>query len=229
MIKKLIIRLTKIFFALCFTAALAVLGINIYMIQFSKKYIYSDLSELPSKYTVIIPGARVYENNVSHVVRDRLEAASACIRNNKAERVLISGDHGRKNYDEVNRMRIYMQNIYGTDKDIIFMDHAGFSTYETMYRAKEIFCVDEAVVVSQKFHLARAVYIAKKLGIDIAGYEAPELDPFDTKTHLSWEIREALARVKTFFLVLTNAKPTYLGERIPITGNAKASWDIIDE
>ena len=207
---------------------LGILAINISMIQFAKPYIHADFSSVPEKYTVIVPGARVYQNNISFVVRDRLEAASACVKGGKAQRILISGDHGTKDYDEVNRMRLYMQNVYGTSDEIIFLDHAGFSTYETMYRAKEIFGVENAIVVTQQFHLARAVYIAKKLGIDIAGYEAAELNPFSAKIHTSWAIRESLARVKTFFLVLCKAKPTYLGEKIPITGDARASWDMAE-
>ena len=207
---------------LCF---LFVLFINIYMINYSKKYIYKTPEELPEKYTLIIPGARVYSDNVSLVVRDRLDAASACIKNNRAEKILISGDQGRKDYDEVNRMRIYLQDIYNIDENIIFMDHAGFSTYETMYRARDIFCVKDAVIVTQAFHTVRSVYIARKLGLDAVALEAPELTPFGKRIHASWTVRESLARVKSFFLVLFNAKPTYLGEKIPVTGNAKASWD----
>ncbi|MCR5289046.1 MAG: YdcF family protein [Treponema sp.] len=222
--------LKKLFFAGFFTGIVIFLGalaINIYMIQYSKPYIYSDFSTLPKKYTVIVPGARVYKNNISFVVRDRLEAASTCINGGKAQKVLISGDHGTKEYDEVNRMRLYMQNIYKTAGEIIFLDHAGFSTYETMYRAKEIFCVNNAVVVTQRFHLTRSVYIAKKMGIDIVGFEAKELNPYSAKIHRSWTIRESLARVKTFFLVLFKTKPTYLGQIIPITGDSSASWDMI--
>lgn len=226
---RVIAKIFLFFFLAALFLVLGILSINIYMIQFSKPYIYSDFSSLPEKYTVIVPGARVYQNNISYVVRDRLEAASECVNGGKSQKVLISGDHGTKNYDEVNQMRIYMQKIYGTDGGIIFLDHAGFSTYETMYRAKEIFCVDNAIVVTQKFHLARAVFIAKKLGIDIAGYEAAEMTKFSTKVHLSWELRESLARVKTFFLVIFKAKPTYLGEKIPITGSSKSSWDMPKE
>lgn len=198
------------------------------MINYSKPYTYKDITSLPSKYTVIIPGAKVYKNTVSHVVRDRIEAGAACIKNEKAQKVLISGDHGRKEYDEVNQMRIYMQKIYGIDGDIIFLDHAGFSTYETMCRAKEIFCVEDAIVVTQKFHTARAVYIARKLGLDVVAYEAPEITGFSKRIHLSWTIRESLARVKSFFLILFRVKPTFLGEKIPITESSKASWDILE-
>lgn len=202
------------------------LFINLYMISYSKKYIYKSISEIPSKYTIIIPGAKVYSNNISHVARDRIDGAVNCFKQNKCQKILISGDHGQKNYDEVNQFRKYMQNIYNIDSDIIFMDHAGFSTYETMYRAKEIFCIDNAIVVSQKFHLARSVYIARKIGIDVVAYEAPELVRYSKELHLNWEIREYLARVKSFFLVLFKVKPTYLGEKIPINGNSKDSWDI---
>lgn len=220
-IKKFVISV----FALSLFLFLGILGINLYVINFSKPYIYSSVSDLPQKYTVIVLGARVYKNNVSHIVRDRIEAGSECIKNGKAQKVLISGDHGTKDYDEVNRMKDFMQNIYGIDKDIIFTDHAGFSTYETMYRARDIFCVKDAIIVSQKFHLARSVYIAKKLGLDVVAIEAPEINQFSKRLHYSWEIRESLARVKAFFSVLFNAKPKFLGDKIPITENASASWD----
>lgn len=203
-------------------------AINRYMISFSKKYIYKSVENIPQRYAVIVPGARVYSNNISYVVRDRVEGAAECIKKNKAQRVLISGDHGRKNYDEVNQMRKYMQKIYDIDKEIIFMDHAGFSTYETMYRARDIFCVDGAIIVTQEFHTVRSVYIARKLGLDVVAYEAPELNPFSKRIHTSWNLREYFARVKSFFLVACYAKPTYLGEKIPITGSAFASWDVIE-
>jgi len=219
----------KKFFIYVFSIFLFILigfiGINIYVINFSKPYIFSDISDLPQKYTVIVLGARVYKNNVSDIVRDRIEAGATCIRSNKAQKVLISGDHGTKEYDEVNRMKDFMQKIYSIDEDIIFLDHAGFSTYETMFRAKDIFCVKDAIIVSQKFHLARSVYIAKKLGLDVVALEAPEINKFSKKLHYSWEIRESLARVKSFFLVLFNAKPKFLGDKIPITKSASASWD----
>lgn len=221
-------RLKKIFLCLNFLFILILIGIagiNIYMLNYSKSYIYKNISDLPEKYVVIIPGAKVYKSTVSHVVRDRIEAAVNCLKNKKAERVLISGDHGRKGYDEVNRMRIFMKDVYGTDESLIFMDHAGFSTYETMYRAREIFCVENAVIVTQAFHTARAVYIGRKLGLDVVAYEAPEVLRYSRETRVSWEIREALARVKTFFLVMFDVQPAFLGKKIPITGNAKETWD----
>lgn len=223
--KKQYFFLIKIFSILIITVFTIFIAINIYMTNFAKKYIYTDINSLPEKYTVIIPGARVYKTTVSTVVRDRLEAGATCIKKGKVKKILLSGDHGRKDYDEVNRMRIYLQEIYGIDGNNIFMDHAGFSTYETMYRARDIFCVKDAIVVTQQFHTVRSVYIGRKLGLDIVAYSAPEITGFAENLHISWAIRESLARVKSFFLVLFKVKPTYLGEKIPITEDSKKSWD----
>ena len=223
--KKFIHRFIVVSLSLLVFLVLVVFSINVYMVEYTKDFIYDSVSALPECYTVIVPGAKVYANNVSNVVRDRIDAAAVCIREGKCQRILISGDHGQADYDEVNQMRKYMQRVYGIDGGLIFMDHAGFSTYETMYRARDIFCVHDAVVVTQEFHVARAVYIARKLGLDAVAYKAPELTPFTKATHLSWTVRESLARVKSFFLVLFNASPTYLGNEIPIIGDSKNSWD----
>ena len=201
------------------------ISVNLYVINYAKPYVYSNANDLPEKYTVILPGAKVYSNNVSSVVRDRIEGTLRCVNAGKAERILVSGDHGRKNYDEVNQIRLYMQRVYGTDESIIFMDHAGFSTYETMYRARDIFCVKDAIVVTQKFHIYRSVYIARKLGLDVVGLEAPEMVAYRKTLHYSWEFREFMATIKAFLFLICKPKPTYLGEQIPITGDSKLSWD----
>lgn len=201
------------------------IAINVYMVLYSRPYIFSDINDVPDRGVVIIPGAKVYQNNVSYVVHDRLDGGVQAIKNGKADVILISGDHGRKDYDEVNIMKKFTVKNYSIDENIIFTDHAGFSTYETMIRARDIFQVDRAVVVSQKFHTARCVYIGRKLGMDIVAYEAPELYGYRKKVRLSWFIREAGARIKSFFLVLTKADPTYYGDVIPITGPAQKSWD----
>lgn len=205
--------------------AAAVAGINIYMINFSRQYIYKDISTMPGKYVAIIPGAAVYKNSVSHVVRDRVEGAINIFKKGKTQKYLVSGDHGTIEYDEVNKIKNFMTQIYNVDENLIFLDHAGFSTYETMYRARDVFCVENAVIVSQPFHLARAVYIGRKLGLDIIGYEAPELVSYRKELTGWWNLRECMARVKAFFEVLFKAKPKYLGEKIPITGDASITWD----
>ena len=221
-------KVRAVFLILLSAAALLGLfciAVNLYVVSYARPYVYSDVNSLPYKYTVILPGARVFRNTVSHVVADRIEGTLRCIQAGKAERILVSGDHGRKDYDEVNQILAYMQRVYGTDDSIVFLDHAGFSTYETAYRARDVFCVKDAVIVTQKFHTCRAVYIARKLGLDAVALEAPEQFQYARRTKAGWEIREFLARVKAFLYVALGAKPTYLGEQIPITGDPKASRD----
>ncbi|MGN0554729.1 MAG: vancomycin high temperature exclusion protein, partial [Candidatus Fimenecus sp.] len=133
------------------------------------------------------------------------------------------GDHGKENYDEVNHMKQYCVDK-GIDPDIIFLDHAGFSTYESMYRAKEIFGVKKMIVVTQGYHLYRAVYIARALGVEAYGVAA-DLQDYALVTDIKNNLRESLARVKDFGTCLVKPEPTYLGDTIPIDGSAKLSDD----
>ena len=135
--------------------------------------------------------------------------------------MLMSGDHGKENYDEVNVMK-----GFATDRDVdssdIFMDHAGFSTYESMYRAKEIFQAEKILIVTQKYHLYRAVYNARALGIDAYGVAS---DPRTYVGQTYRNIREVLARNKDFIYTIIKPEPTYLGEPIPVYGNGNQTND----
>lgn len=197
------------------------------MVCSTRPFIYNDIADVPQKTAVIIPGAKVYQGGyISTAFKDRILSGVNLFEAQKAQKVLISGDHGRKTYDEVNTSREFILKNYPEIKhEDIFMDHAGFSTYETMYRASAVFCVEDAVISTQAFHLARSVYIARKLGIDAVGYAAEETVGFRKKIRITWACREYLARVKAFFAVAFHIKPTYLGEEIPITGDGTKSWD----
>ena len=203
------------------------LFVNLHMVLSTKKYVYTQKELVPSKTAVIVPGAKVYQGGyLSTAFKDRIVSGVELLKTGKAEKILLSGDHGRKTYDEVNTGRNFILNNYPQiAHENIFMDHAGFSTYETMYRAKAVFCVEDAVIVTQKFHLARSIYIARKLGIDAVGYEAVESVGFRKRIRMSWALREYLARVKAFMSVAFHTKPTYLGEQIPISGDGTKSWD----
>ena len=133
----------------------------------------------------------------------------------------MSGDHGRDEYDEVNIMKDYAIEK-GIPSESIFMDHAGFSTYESIYRAKEIFQAKKVVIVTQKYHLYRALYIAKKLGLEAYGVGA---DPREYRGAFYREVREIIARNKDFIKCILKPKPTYLGSVIPISGNGDITND----
>lgn len=200
--------------------------INVYMVLSTNKYVFKDKNDIPQKYTTMILGAMVYPNDiVSHVVRDRIYGAMELYQCGKTSKILITGDHGQKRYDEVNTMRKYIMKYFDINEENIFMDHAGFTTYESMYRARDIFEAKDIIIVTQSFHVNRSLYIARKLGIDAVAYVAPEVTPYAKYTRIKWFIREYFARVKAFISVAFDAKPTYLGEKIFINGDGRNSWD----
>ena len=204
------------------TIVFAILMINFYINSQSKAYIFQDMNELSEAEVVLVLGARVYERGImSGMFLDRVETAFDLYEEEKVEKILISGDHGRENYDEVNTAKDYLLDK-GVRSEDIFLDHAGFDTYDSLYRAKEIFEVPSVIVVTQNFHLPRAVYIGRKLDLEIYGLSADK--------HLYANIgynksREVLSKVKAFFDVSFHAKPKFLGEKIPISGDSKKSWD----
>ncbi len=164
----------------------------------------------------VLPGGRP-----TAMLRDRLARSVELYQAGISERLLMSGDHGTAYYDEVNTMKDYAMDA-GVPSSHVFMDHAGFSTYESMYRAKEIFCAERVVIVTQKYHLYRAVYVARALGLDAYGVAAAG---DDYGGQLYRDMREILARNKDFFTSLIKPKPEYLGEAIPVSGNGDITND----
>lgn len=165
---------------------------------------------------IIVLGCKVKSDGTpSDMLRDRLETGCALYFNDAAPKLLMSGDHGRNDYDEVNCMKSYASEL-GIKSEDIFMDHAGFSTYDSIYRVRDVFGCEKILIVSQKYHLYRALYIAEKLGIEAYGVAA------DSRVYAGqWkrDIRELAARSKDFFMVLFDASPSFLGDTIPISGN----------
>ncbi len=171
---------------------------------------------------ILVLGAGVWSGNrPSPMLEDRLQFGVQLYQNGTSTRLLMSGDHGRKNYDEVNVMKQYAMSA-GVPSTHIFMDHAGFSTYESLYRARDIFEADKLVIVTQKYHLYRALYIADRLGIEAYGVAS---DPSIYANQNNRELREVLARVKDYFYCLVQPKPTYLGDAIPVSGNGDITND----
>ena len=200
---------------------IAVILINVYVTNTAEKRMYGEESILPKDTDcIIVLGAGLKADGTpNHMLRDRLDLALRLYKNGVCKKLLLTGDHGREHYDEVGAMKNYVLQR-GVDPEHIYLDHAGFSTYDSMYRAKEIFVVKKAIVVTQKYHLYRAVYIGDALGMDIYGINS---DPFTYVGQSARDVREYIARVKDFFGVMLDAKPKYLGERIDI--NTSASFE----
>ena len=180
-----------------------------------------EAAELSDVDCAVILGAGVREGKPTPMLRDRLLVGIDLYKSGAVKKLIMSGDHGSTDYDEVNIMKSFAVDRGVPDSDI-FMDHAGFSTYETIYRAREIFEADNVIIVSQKYHLYRALYIAERLGINAVGVSA-DLDTYRGQTKR--DLREILARDKDFFKCIFKPKPTYLGDKIPVSGNGNLTND----
>ena len=151
----------------------------------------------------------------SLMLTDRLETGIALYRAGVAEKLLMSGDHGTEDYDEVNTMKRIAKES-GVPSADIFMDHAGFSTYDSVYRAKNIFGAENIIIVSQKYHLYRALYISEKLDVKAAGVSA-NLNTYGGQ--LKRDIREIIARDKDFFKCIVKPEAEIMGDKIPLDGD----------
>lgn len=200
------------------------LGVNGYVVLSTKNQILlsSEAAELPDVDCILVLGCRVYEDRTpSHMLEDRLRRSVELYRAGAAPKLLMSGDHGQREYDEVGAMKQYAL-AEGVSSQDVFMDHAGFSTYESLYRAKEIFGVEKVIIVTQEYHLHRALQIARALGLEAYGVSA---DYRSYTGQLMRDIREIMARNKDVLSTIFLPKPTYLGEKIPISGDGDVTND----
>ena len=201
------------------------LSVNAYMISSTKDKIITaeESAELADVDCILVLGAGVDGTTLSHMLEDRVKTGINLYELGSAPKILMSGDHGRDDYDEVNAMKNYAKE-QGVPSEDIFMDHAGFSTYESMYRARDVFQAEKIIIISQEYHLHRAIYIAEYLGLEAYGVDS-QLRPYAADTNIYNTIREFLARNKEFIYVRLNPEPTYLGEVIPISGNGDETND----
>ena len=190
-------------------------GIQRYVDNFASGKIITP-ERAPVCDAVMVLGAMVHGETPSPILADRLDYAFELYKNGKAKKILVSGDHGREEYDEVNAMKQYL-----LDKDVpeedIFMDHAGFNTYDSMYRAKEVFQVETMIISTQEFHINRALYLAEKIGIEAYGYPSKDKALYNMKV---LNVREGLAKIKAFIDAdILKRDPKFGGEAIPISGS----------
>lgn len=207
------------------TLILLVFIINLGIVASTDQYVLTQPPGASDYQTALVLGAYVRGDQLSPVLRDRVEAGIQLYKLKKVDSLLLSGDHGRKTYDEVNGMKHYvLSNNPEIPTSDVFLDHAGFDTYDSIYRAKAIFGVKKMVIVTQSFHIHRAVFIARSLGIDAVGIAVDE-GHFPLTYKVSWHLREYTARCKALLDLLIQAKPKFLGPQIPIMGDGQRSWD----
>ncbi|WP_294958014.1 ElyC/SanA/YdcF family protein [uncultured Flavobacterium sp.] len=209
----------KIALYLAIMGLIAIVAVNYYVKSSTKTKIYYSVKKFPKNDVGIIFGAGINGNQPSKYLKDRLDAGIMLWKAKRINKILLSGDNGRDEYDELTVMKNYCYN-QGVDTTKIFIDYAGFDTYSTMYRAKHIFKTKKATLISQEYHLNRAIYIGQKLGIKSVGYSA------NNGEYLGYKyvcFREYGSIFKSFFDVLRNRQPRFLGGEININGESNYS------
>jgi vancomycin permeability regulator SanA len=194
------------------------IAINAYVLSVATPLVVSERSELTQADAVLILGAGVRaDGELGIILRDRVNTAVGVYRDGYADKILMSGDNGQIAYDEVTPVLQYLL-AAGIPAEDIFLDYAGFNTYDSVYRAYAVFKVDRLIVVTQPFHIDRAVFIADRLGLEVHGYPTNI-----TQVYLRNHVREFLARANSAFEVWRLRSPRFLGEAIPITGVGRAT------
>ncbi len=196
---------------------IAAVSLSVYMVKATEKNIFTaDTFKNDEKADcILILGAGVKDGKPKPMLRDRLLTGIELYKSGAAEKIIMSGDHGRADYDEVNVMRSFAIE-QGVRAEDIFLDHAGFSTYDSVYRAKNIFGAENIIIVSQKYHLYRALYISEKLDVKAAGVSA-NLNTYGGQ--LKRDIREIIARDKDFFKCIVKPEAEIMGDKIPLDGD----------
>lgn len=222
---KIMLVIISILLCLSLVVSIYALSVNAYMVNSTRDKILTseESAELTDVDCILVLGAGVHGTTLSHMLEDRVLTGIKLYELGSAPKILMSGDHGQDDYDEVNAMKSYAKEK-GVPSEDIFMDHAGFSTYESMYRARDIFGCKKIIIISQEYHLHRAIYVAEYLGLEAYGVDS-QLRPYAVDTNIYNTIREFLARNKEFIYVRLNPTPTYLGEAIPISGNGDITND----
>ena len=212
----------KILVCLIIVIVICITSLNIYVISVTKSKIKLQ-EEIDSENIdcIIVLGAGIREGRPSPMLEDRLLTSIDLYKRNVSKKIIVSGDHGKENYDEVNVMKKYLIDK-GIPSEDIFMDHAGFSTYDSIYRAKAIFKTKKVIIVTQEYHLYRSLYISQKLGLNAYGVSSSRRE-YQNQTKR--DIREIAARVKDVFYCIFKPEPKYLGETIPVSSNGNLTND----
>nr|WP_314492881.1 ElyC/SanA/YdcF family protein [uncultured Chryseobacterium sp.] len=195
-------------------SALFILWANLKINSESEDYITSELSKLPNEKTGLLlgTGKTLSNGNPNAYFFNRITAAAALYKSGKVKNIIVSGDNSKKNYNEPEEMKNELIRS-GVPAEKIFEDFAGFRTLDSVVRAKEIFGQNSYIIISQRFHNERAVYLARKNGIEAFGYNAEDVNKY---AGFKTNAREKLARAKVFWDFIFGVEPKYGGDKVLI-------------
>ena len=215
-------RFFKILVSFIIFCLFIIFSLSFYVKNSTKKYIIEgDYSKIKNYDCIVVLGAGIWGNTPSPMLRDRLDTAIDLYKSGVAPKIIMSGDHAQDNHDEVNVMKNYAV-ASGVPSEDIFMDHAGFSTYDSMYRAKYIFGAKKVVIVTQEYHLYRAMYISERLGMETIGVSAAKNSYTGQEMR---DLREILARDKDFIKCIFKPKSEYMGKEISLNDSGDITND----
>ena len=208
-------RYTILITTLAFAAVLLVVPL---LMRFSVQRLIVSVASAPPSQAVLVLGASVVHGTPSPLLAERADIAIALYRAGTVKKILVTGDNGALTHDEVTPVRKYLL-AAGIPPADIFLDHAGFDTYSSIYRARSVFGVQSLIIATQDFHVSRALWIARALGLTAYGVVAPGA----TTSSFDY-IREIPATFKAIWDVVTRRTPKYLGPAIPIDGDGQSTW-----
>jgi SanA protein len=190
---------------------------NIYITKYTKNLLFSNIEKVPTHKAALVLGTSKYRSNGNKNLYFyyRIEAAALLYKSNKVSYIIVSGDNSTMQYNEPITMKKELIKL-GIPDSVIYLDYAGFRTLDSVIRCKEIFGQNEFIVVSQKFHNERAVFLARKNNIKAIGFNAKDVDSY---YGLKTNVREFFARIKAHIDFLTGKKPKFLGEKIELGKN----------
>lgn len=197
---------------LILASVLTPIALNYYVNLVTSNYRRANVADVPSQPIAIVFGAGVWEDGTpTPMLADRVQAAVDLYKAGRISKILMTGDNSSPDYNEVKVMQEYAA-AQGIPVEDITLDYAGFSTYESCYRAKAVFGIAQAVLVTQNFHLPRAVYTCRQLGVEAIGLGTPDWGKFRQSTMIRYSFREFLAVLKALWETrVTRPKPTFLG------------------
>lgn len=208
-------RVLRVFCVVVFVCCVLVLALRVWAWWRYRGLVYERVEEVPERPVAIVLGAGVHpDGRLTFVLQDRVEAAIDLYRAGKVERLLFTGDNRFEHYNEPQRMFEYAV-AQGVPAEAIVLDYAGRRTYDSCYRARAIFQVRRAIVVTQSFHQDRALFTCERLGLDVIGLAA-DRRAYQRGSMAWWQVREVPALLRAWWDVSVYHPVPVLGEPIPI-------------
>jgi SanA protein len=212
--KKIIKNIFKIFLLLFVAGIIFIAWANYSIKKNTEANVSYQISDVPKMKTALLlgTGKTLSNGQPNAYFYNRIQAAADLYKSGKVKYIIVSGDNSQKNYNEPEDMQMALIE-YGVPKDNIFLDFAGFRTLDSVVRAKEIFGQNQLIIVSQKFHNERAVFLAKQNGMQAFGYNAPDVNKY---AGLKTNLREYLAKAKAYLDLILGVEPKFGGDKILI-------------